>query len=648
MSDDVAMKDFNEDNSLLDEKDTLQKKNADDIEVDGVSVVEEREAWGHKCDFLLSCVGYAVGFGNVWRFPNLCYENGGGAFLIPYLIFLAVCGMPMFFMELSLSQYIGLGPISCWRAVSPLFKGIGYAMLIMSFLVSVYYNTIIAWVFYYLFESFRGDVPWRGCGNAWNSDACYDGPQGSGLVNKTITDAAGQNISWALACKKNFIPVLDNITNALVSCTYNKSVKPVLPSEEFLDKYALRISDGIHDVGEVRWELCLCLLLSWIVVYFCIWKGVESVGKVVYVTATFPYLVLFILLIRGCTLSGAGKGIVYYLTPDFAVLAKPQVWVRAASQIFYSLGIGFGSLIAMGSYNKFKNNCYQDAVIVSSINCATSIFCGFVVFSVLGHMSEVLQLPIDQVAKSGPGLVFVVYPAGISQMPISVFWSILFFLMLLTIGLDTQFAMMEVAISGISDEYPKYLRKYKEVFILVMCIFAFFVGICFVTEGGAYIVEVFNTQAGGVSLLFLAWFEVVCVGWVYGADRLQDNVKAMIGKRPGIWWTICWKYIAPVVILAVFLYGVIMWDGIKYGPNYKYPWWAEALGWLLALASMLCIPVGAAHAMWKVCKETSHLVGKEDTISLWKKRWHLATKFDASIAKDKEDKVADESCTPIV
>ena len=60
----------------------------------------------------------------------------------------------------------------------------------------------------------------------------------------------------------------------------------------------------------------------------------------------------------------------------------------------------------------------------------------------------------------------------------------------------------------------------------------------------------FNTQAGGVSLLFLAWFEVVCIGWVYGADRLQDNVKAMIGKRPGIWWTICWKYISPVIILG--------------------------------------------------------------------------------------------------
>jgi len=98
------------------------------------------------------------------------------------------------------------------------------------------------------------------------------------------------------------------------------------------------------------------------------------------------------------------------------------------------------------------------------------------VFSVLGHMSVMLDLPIKEVAESGPGLVFIVYPAGIAQMPVSVLWAILFFLMLLTIGLDSQFAMMECVIAGLSDEYPRYLRRYKEVFVLVMCIIAFFFG----------------------------------------------------------------------------------------------------------------------------------------------------------------------------
>jgi len=307
-------------------------------------------------------------------------------------------------------------------------------------------------------------------------------------------------------------------------------------------------------------------------------------------------------MIRGATLPGSLKGVTYFLAPDFKKLGDPQVWVRAAGQIFYSLGIGFGSLIAMGSYNKFKNNCYRDAVMVSLINCGTSVFCGFVVFSVLGHMAYVLDMEIGEVAKSGPGLVFAVYPDAIARMPISPLWAILFFLMLITLGLDSQFAMIEVVISGLADEYPRYLRKFKEIFILVMCIVAFLLALPTVTRAGPYVVELFNTQAGGLSLLFLAFFESIAIGWVYGAERLLDNIETMIGYRPCKWWAICWKFAAPLIILVTFLYGLIMWDGIKFGGGYVYPDWAEGLGWLLCFSSMICMPIGA---MWQIYKKYS-------------------------------------------
>jgi len=620
----------------LQEKELLQVKDDKDNQSEEI---EEREEWGNKLDFLLSCIGYAVGFGNVWRFPNLCFENGGGAFLIPYFFFLTICGMPLFFMELSLSQYVGIGPIGCWKAVSPLLKGIGYAMLLISFFVTIYYNAIIAWVFYYLFESFRADVPWRDCSNYWNTEDCYEGPPKSTIINVINSTMANTTAS----CPKNFMltsmkllndTLVGNVNGTLSRCVYQQPSTRVLPASEYLNDYVLQKSTGIGEAGEVRWQLCLCLLLAWITVYFCIWKGTASVGKVVYVTATFPYLVLFILFIRGVTLSGAGKGVVYYLYPDFKKLLEPQVWVRAASQIFYSLGVGFGSLIAMGSYNKFNNNVYRDAVLVSLINCATSVFCGFVVFSVLGHMSEVLNLPIRDVAESGPGLVFIVYPAGIAQMPVSTLWAILFFLMLLTIGLDSQFAMMECVISGLSDEYPRYLRKYKEVFILIMCIIAFFLGIPNVTQAGPYIVELFNTQAGGVSLVFLAFFEVIAVGWIYGADRLLDNIEVMIGYRPSVWWKICWKYISPIVILVTFLYGIVMWDGIKYG-DYTYPGWSEFIGWMLALVSMFCIPAGMIHEIWCYYKKKSYSPGAQP--AGWREMFYELTKPDESRLKELEN-----------
>uniref|UniRef100_A0A670ZRQ4 Transporter n=1 Tax=Pseudonaja textilis TaxID=8673 RepID=A0A670ZRQ4_PSETE len=131
-----------------------------------------RETWSKKMDFLLSVIGYAVDLGNVWRFPYICYQNGGGAFLIPYLIMAIFGGIPLFYMELALGQYHRHGCISVWRKICPIFKGIGYAICIIAFYVASYYNTIMAWALYYLASSFRSELPWVSCDHAWNTPNC--------------------------------------------------------------------------------------------------------------------------------------------------------------------------------------------------------------------------------------------------------------------------------------------------------------------------------------------------------------------------------------------------------------------------------------------------------------------------------------------
>ncbi|XP_009991199.1 PREDICTED: sodium-dependent proline transporter-like, partial [Tauraco erythrolophus] len=118
-----------------------------------------RQTWASKYKFLLSCLGHCVGLGNIWRFPYLCYRNGGGVFLIPYFIMLLVMGLPLFLMELSLGQYGAAGPIAVWKCC-PLLKGVGVAMLVVSSLVSLYYNVVLAWAFYYLGSSFQSPLPW--------------------------------------------------------------------------------------------------------------------------------------------------------------------------------------------------------------------------------------------------------------------------------------------------------------------------------------------------------------------------------------------------------------------------------------------------------------------------------------------------------
>lgn len=563
-----------------------EKADNNDDEVT-VAIEDEREKWGNKADFLLSCIGFAVGLGNVWRFPYLCYANGGGAFLFPYLLMLVLCGMPMFYMELAAGQYFSRGPLGVWGAICPLWKGVGFASIVVSFLVCIYYNVIIAWSMFFLFQSFRSDVPWRNCGNKWNTDKCWAGrlPEKSELCNMNETLANATNTMAAVGI------------NGTLNCTVAVT-DPVSPPMEFWQNYVLEITSGIGEPGHPRWQLVLCLLACWIIVYFCMWKGVKSSGKVVYFTATFPYVVLLILFFRGVTLPGAGKGIEFYLKPQWDKLLDAKVWVAAATQIFYSLGIGFGSLVAFGSYNRFNNNIFRDSIVISLINCGTSVFAGFVIFSTLGFMAHELNKDIKDVATSGPGLAFVVYPEAIAQMPVSPLWAILFFFMILTLGLDSQFGMMEAVITGIIDEYPRYLRKRKELFIFGGCLLCFVIGLSNVTQGGVYVLNLFDYQSGGVSLLFLGFFEVISLAWFYGTNRFASNIESMTGSRPGVWWKFCWIVGAPIIMIGIFFFSLLQWGGVSYG-EYKYPPWAEFVGWMFALSSMLFIPGFAIYQLLK-------------------------------------------------
>ncbi|XP_064088102.1 sodium-dependent serotonin transporter-like [Macrobrachium nipponense] len=511
----------------------------------------ERDTWGKKIEFLLAVVGFAVDLGNVWRFPYICYQNGGGAFLIPYCIMLVFGGLPLFFLELALGQYHRSGCLTVWKRICPMLKGIGYAICIIDLYMAMYYNTILAWSVYYLVASFRSELPWTSCDNAWNTENC------------TLTSN------------------VHNATDKLLA---------VSPAKEFFTNEVLEVdkSTGLGDLGPVKGSLALCLMSVFMLVYFSLWKGVKSTGKAVWVTALFPYAVLIILLVRGVTLPGAANGIMYYLTPRFQMLHKPRVWVDAATQIFFSLGPGFGTLLALSSYNKFNNNCYRDALLTSTINCLTSFLAGFVIFSVLGYMAHVQNKNISEVGQEGPGLVFTVYPEAIATMTGSVFWSIIFFLMLITLGLDSTFGGLEAMITGLCDEYPRRLGRHREVFVFFLLIFIYVCALPTTTYGGMYIVDLLNVFGTGNPILFIVFVEATAVCWCYGAERFADDIEKMLGFRPGCFWIVCWKYISPTFIFVLFVWSFAIQNG---SAALNLPPWAVALGWVLTCSSIICIPL---------------------------------------------------------
>ncbi|GFT49829.1 sodium- and chloride-dependent glycine transporter 2 [Nephila pilipes] len=551
--------------------------------VSSVSLAGEnaRAVWGRQLDFFLSCIGYAVGLGNIWRFPYLCYRSGGGAFLIPYLLFLIVCGMPLFFLEMSFGQFASLGPITIWK-ISPLFKGLGYGMVIISGIVCIYYNVIIAWTLYYIYQSYT--VPWATCNNWWNTPDCV------------MQSASALDSNYTLRNISHLSKSIGNFTDAALRRFANASKRT--SSEEFWLFNVLHQSSGIEHLGEIQWPLALSLFIAWVFVFLCVQKGVKSSGKVVYVSATFPYVILVCLLIRGVTLPGAFDGIVFYLSPRWELLLSFKVWGDAATQIFYSVGAAWGAVLTMSSYNKFNNNVYRDAMLIPIINCGTSIFAGFVVFSIIGFMAHETGNSIEEVVSEGPGLAFVAYPEAISRLPLSPLWSIMFFVMLFAIGLDSQFGMFETIISAFEDEFPYLLKERKTSFTAVVCLMMFLLGLPCVTESGMYILQLMDWYSAAFSLMIISLLELICIAWIYGIDRFCMDITLMIKRPPPIWWKLCWCYITPATIICLLCFIFVNHEAVTYD-EYNYPGWSILIGWLIALCSIAPIPIVAVFQMLK-------------------------------------------------
>ncbi|XP_022247642.1 sodium- and chloride-dependent GABA transporter 2-like [Limulus polyphemus] len=569
-----------------------------------MSEYRERGKWENKTEFILSCIGYAVGLGNVWRFPYLCYKNGGGAFLVPYCICLLTGGIPVFLMEIALGQYFSQGGITVWD-LCPLFKGIGYGTSVICFFLNTYYIIVLSWTVLYLFHSFTSVLPWVSCNNEWNTENCWNG----------TPNPTSSNVS---------VPAIVLQQNTHTTDGTRKTVDAVV---EFWERKILKISNGIDEPGTIKWDLALCLLLVWILCYFCIWKSVKSTGKVAYFTALFPYVMLTILFIRGVTLPGAKEGIIYFLYPDFSRLLDGEVWIDAGTQIFFSFGISLGSMIALGSYNSFHNNFYKQCIVIALCNSCTSIYAGFAIFSVVGFMANQQGKQIQEIAESGPGLVFIAYPKAVTEMPLSPLWAILFFFMILVLGLNSQFVAVEGVITAMVDVFPHIFRRgyRREYFIAVVCLILFLLGLSMVSEGGMYVFQLMDYySASGITLLWFSFFETVVVTRIYGVDRFYGNIEEMLGYRINPWLSWCWLYFTPLTTAAIFVFSIVTYDPLTYNVYYQYPKWAIAIGWLLALTSMVCIP---SYAIFKFFS----------TPGTFLQRWNFLTTSTLSSSKT-EDK----------
>uniref|UniRef100_A0A915NU73 Transporter n=1 Tax=Meloidogyne floridensis TaxID=298350 RepID=A0A915NU73_9BILA len=381
-------------------------------------------------------------------------------------------------------------------------------------------------------------------------------------------------------CVETNLPNLGgNMTTTNTSLISNKTV------ESSVEQYrVLQQTSTISDFGGIQWELLGLTFLSWAVVYFALWKGITQARKFVYFCAIFPYILIAVLLVRGLTLPGAGEGIKFYLMPNITKLKEITVWKDAGTQVFYSYGVGFGTLIALGSHNRFYHNCFRDAILVCFINGTTSILAGFAIFSILGYMSFITGKEINEIVKPA-------YPEVASKLPFKQVWAFLFFLMITILGLDSQVCMLEGLFTALEDTFPLLLRKYKKGFLLVTCITFFIIGIPMVTQSGAHWLTLVDSYgASGMALLFVVFFEVFGLAWGFGTHRVRDALFEMVGFYPPGCFTFLWKFTAPLSALVLFVLFLFMYEPLRYPSGEEYPFWAEAFGWGLSACSIVVIP----------------------------------------------------------
>jgi len=311
---------------------------------------------------------------------------------------------------------------------------------------------------------------------------------------------------------------------------------------------------------------------------------------VLWFSAIFPYVVLSILCVKALTLEGATNGLKFLFTPQWERLYESQVWIDGGTQIFFSYGVGIGALLALGSYNKFHHNCHKDAIFVCCVNTFTSFFSATVIFSILGYMAHQKGVEVGDVVKSGPGLAFLVYPEVVLTIAPSPFWAFLFFVMLLTLGIDSQFCGVESLMTGLVDNWPELLQPHRKKFTLGMTVFMCCLGLPMITRGGMYIFQLMDFYAAsGMSLLWCVFFQTIAICWVFGAQKFYKCIEEMIGYRVSLYWLVCWTVLAPAFMLFIFVFYFVKYTPITMG-DYKYPAWGEALGFMISLSSMAWVP----------------------------------------------------------
>ena len=461
--------------------------------------MEKRGQWGTNMGFLLAAIGSAVGLGNIWRFPYVAYENGGGAFLIPYFIALLTAGIPILMLEFALGHHKEASAPKAFRFIDSKWEWLGWwAVCFVMFGIELYYIVVIGWCGNYMLFSLQ---------QSWGAD----------------------------------------------------------PNAFFFEKFlAVSQDGGVWNLGSINLSIAAAVaviwLINWAITYGGVQQGIERTMKVL---MPVLFILTVIIIVWALFLPGASKGIKHYITPDFNKITDLKVWIAAYGQIFFSLSLGFGIMIAYSSYLSRDANIFKNSLIVGFSNSTYEVCAGFGVFSILGYMATQQGKEIGDVVSSGIGLAFVAYPKAISMLPHGQIFGVIFFFLLAIAGISSSISIIEAFTAAILDKFNVSRKKV----ITTICGVGFIGSLLFTTNAGLLWLDIVDHFLNQYGLITVGIVEALVIGWLYRTDRLKIHIVnnlGLSGTHHKVFkyvilqlWMYCIKFITPVALGIAIVHSLI-------------------------------------------------------------------------------------------
>lgn len=489
--------------------------------------IDENKGWSKELFFVFACVGAAVGVGNLWRFPYMAYENGGGAFLFPYIVCLLLVGLPIMLLEIGLGRW-GQGSVAAAsRRVGTAWTWLGWWALANSMVILFYYAVVLGWSAQYVVYSFT---------EAWGSD----------------------------------------------------------PAGFFLNDVA-RLTGDPFSFGGINVASIVALALIWGAIFLIVRSGTKGLSRVLLVTVPLPALLLIVLACRSLAMPGSLQGMTYLFRPQPSKILNASVWAAAASQVVLSLSLGMGQIVAYASKKRDDSRIVKSGVTICFLDLAFSLLAGVTVFATMGFLAVSKGIAITELKLDGIFLAFVSYPMAISSLPLAPLWGVMFFVLLVSLGIDSAFAAVEAVTTGCEDVSP---ARRRGSLAAVICLLGLLGGIFFTMGSGLLWLDIVDHWVAYYSIASIIVLQCVVFGHIAPIGEIRRRIGESWSQGIVLLWRGLIRYIIPIALIVVFGSKILGEFSERYG---DYPLPALLLGgWGAFLLALICgILLGMWHNMTK-------------------------------------------------